>query len=608
MTSVSFEELVMRTVASSDLSASQGDAEYPAIQKFILSFRLRNDLALQMLRLCERYPSFLRTIGSSAPQSPLNQSFEEIYNIHTLVIPDKIFFHHMDIFPIAVPYSKIESHTTQKTLVGLPGFDSFSVLDDGRFLVSGAIRGEEPVGNSIFTPVLFCIDNQQANLVHCSEQARQCLQEREITNLYGFFQCGNTIYFGTWGRRSDARLMRAELNGLLLDNVVDVTPPEITENGYDDLFVRKLRKGWFQVGIKPGPTTPKGALYFVEAATGQVLILPLEHAGIEDGLELDELGGRSHYSYTHQFYEICPDHFASITSGRLGSILRIIGPSGRVCAKYFINQPCDHTPFTEYPWAHTLKHPSSSYLYVPDNDEVIHRFHYDPDQSILFVLKFRLPVSGEISALTATSDGFCVALTCNHRNLVLKVTEDLLCFQVYENVVEDTPFSILHVQGNTIRAATGSRYYPTGLNYARYCHYAYPRSETGSEVVTITTDSLEKERGVAQQQAQAQMRKFLVAMLLDDPANYEIMLHLAQQALQMGEPAGCIFYCKQALAAEKTTLIPYKIMGHALAAQGRYEEALIAINAYHAEMPEDRDLARLRNDCLAHVGASRRKE
>ena len=594
MASVSFEDVLINNNESGD---PQEEKRF-RVKQFISSFHLRETLQEQLLQPTKQYAEHLKCVGYFYHQYPLNKSFESEYNIKVLSVPDKITFLVKGPYgyPILIPFFICPEYENRNTSIAIPGADSFALLDDGSFLVSAALQHDKQEG-IISSPVLFRIKDHQAFPIQLAPQALEIFNQLGVLNLYGFFQQGNQVYFGTWGRESNARLMRGELNDLLLEKIVDVTPQDILDKGYDDLFVRGMGKDFFQIGTKLGASTQDAAVYFVEAKSGQVYTMPLNLGETELNLNYSWPGGAVRHTYTHQFYEMAANRFATITSGRLGSVLRIIDPEGNIYAKYFINLPNDHLPFAEYPWNHVLKHPTSSFLYIPDNDEVFHRFHYDPTNNTLVVLKFRLPVSGEITALTATPYGFCVALTCNHRNIILKVTEDLNCLQVYESPVEDTPFSILHVQENIVHAVSGSRFYPYG-NFSRYPHYLFPRDIKESKVISVVTDSVNADLLLVNNLSQMQMMKFLYAFIEEFPCHYQALLELASLEFEAKNYQQSLSLCYRAIAEDNKSIQPHKIVAKALAATQQFDKALNAIAVYLEQTSNDQEIIQLQEYCL----------
>lgn len=594
MPSISFEKLIQSISPEEYLVPEKREQQQHTIRQFLQSFRLRDNLLEQLLQPINEYACHLETTHSFFYQYPLNQDFETEYQIHTLSLPDKITFLVKGPCgdPILIPFhQQCMENNVKKTVLGLHGADSFTRLEDGSYIASGKIED-----NDLNQSPVFHITNHQSIPVTLTQQAKEYLKKLKITNLYGFFLNGNRIIFGTWGQQSNARLMEGQFQNNTLDQLVDITPDPIREKGYDDLFVRHIKNKWFQIGTKLGITTTDPAVYFVNVESNEFFTIVLNLQPTELALNYKYPKEYIRHSYTHQFYDMGGNRFATITSGRLGSVLRIIDQDGNIYAKYFINLPNDFTPFAEYAWLHVLKHPNSAFLYIPDNDEIIHRFHYNKKTNTLFVLKFRLPISGEITAITATSYGFCAALSCNNRNIILKVTEELSCFKVYESEISDTPFSILHVHEETITAVTGGRFYPF-YNLSRYCHYIKTRATKLSEIVSITTTMIENDRLLARNETRDRQITFLDAFLNIYPNNYETIISLAALELERHNYHRCISFCMRAIKLEKNALLPYRLLSKSRAALHQYADALQAIARYLRDAPEDQEMLDLQIHC-----------
>lgn len=604
MSSTSFEKLIQAISPEAYLNPQERDLQLQALRHFLHPFQLRDNLTKQLLQPINEYACHLKMVSAFFPQYPLNEQFETDYSVHTLSLPDKITFivkgPHGD--PILIPCHQSLENDIKRTTIDFPGADSFTRLEDGSFLASGQIKDY-----SSNESIVFHVKNNQANPVVLSSQAREYLKKLQVTNLYGFFQYNDHIFFGTWGQQANARILKGQFQNLEIDRLEDVTPEPILAKGYDDLFIRSIGNNWFQIGIKLGVATTDAAVYLVNAESNQVYVIPLNLGEIELGLNYKSPKEYIRHTYNHQFYEMSENRYATITSGRLGSILRIIDAKGNVYAKYFINLPNDLIPIADYAWLHLFKHPTSPFLYIPDNNEVIHRFSYDASKNTLYVLKFRLPISGEITALTATPYGFCIAITCNHRNIVLKVTEELTCFNIYEKETDDTPFTILHVNENSITALTGGRFHPY-YNFSRYCHYLHPQLTERSEIISIHTKSIEADRSLAESAARHRQKTFLEVFLQSYPKDYQTLVKIAMLEFEAKNYQQCCSLCIQAIEVEKTILLPYRLLAKSYAALHRYEEALKAIVTYLQDAHEDKEIIKLQQYCCKALGQEKQTE
>lgn len=599
MPSLSYEKLLQDVLNNASLSARSDKKQ--VIDSFLKPFSLPESLHAQILVDFDTwiYP-YLKGVGTIFPEYPLNGELARRYNIHVFSLPDKLQAnarwrnYMVSIYGLNV--YRYPQYTYEKISFELAGADSFSRLDEHRYILSG-----QTIQNTNEASRIFQLHGQKATEVESAADAKTFLQSKQITNLYGFSCINGTLYFGTWGRPSAARLMRGEIHDNVLCNLCDLTPPEIATQGYDDLFVKDETNGWLKIGGKLGRNTTNPAVYYFHVVSGQLTTIPI---GLEDVKHLVHDTELIHnHLYFHQFYQIEHGYHALILSGRVGSLLHIVNDTGSVVAKYYLELPNDNIPFSEYAWSHVLKHPLMPYIYVPDNNGVIHRFHYDAKENVLYVLKFKLPLYGEISALTATSFGLYIAVTCNHVNFVLKLTHDLTCFIIYESNTDNTPITSLfdHADDEVI-ALTGSRFFPYYM-LSRYCHYLDTRKElTQSEIIRIKTNDLQDDLSLKNSQERERRKRIIASLIIINP-QYRCFLDLAAMELQDGNYYQAIDLSKQAIAREATALYPYKILGLAFIHTGQFQEASNAFEFFLRQEPHDIECQEAFNYCKAMLEA-----
>lgn len=447
-------------------------------------------------------------------------------------------------------------HEYRKIKVGLAGIDSFSYLDDPEYLLSG-----QATQTTNKLPQIFCFRDWQIEEIRLSDTAEDFLRLLQVTNLYGFTRINEKIYFGTWGKPSNARLVCGEIKDNTLNNLHDITPLKIVEQGYDDLFVQGQEDGWLKIGGKLGVNTSDPAVYYFHVALGQLTKLPIVVTGEDEKYLLDKTPSIGNHLYFHQFYKIDTGYHAVVISGRLGSLFQIIQDNGTVMAKYYLTLPNDNLPFAEYPWNHLLKHPASPYVYFPDNNGVIHRFSYEVNNNILYVLKFKLPIHGEISALTTTSFGLYVAVTCNHINYVLKFTHDFRCFIIYESYNDEIPITSLVAHGDSlVIALTGSRFFPYYL-FSRYCHYLDKREKYSEcEIIFIKTNDLSHDLSLGNSQERERQKHMIDSKIKVNP-QYKLFLHLAAMEFEDGNTTKLLNGPNRLLKVRPLPSIPIKFWG-----------------------------------------------
>jgi hypothetical protein len=600
MPSLSYEKHLQEVLNNASLTA-RSDKER-VIDSFLKPFSLPKCLHEQILVNFDTwiYP-YLKGVGSIFPECPLNGELARRYNIHVVSLPDKLQAnarwgnYTVPIYGLNV--YRYPQYAYEKIRFELAGADSFSRLNEHGYILSG-----QTIQNTHEAPRIFQLHGQKATEVEIAADAKAFLQSKHITNLYGFSCINETIYFGTWGRPSTARLLRGEIHDNVLCSLCDLTPPEIATQGYDDLFVQDETNGWLKIGGKLGGNTTSPAVYYFHIDSGQLTTIPIDLEDVKHLVHDAEL--IHNHLYFHQFYQIEHRYHALILSGRVGSLLHIINDHGSVVAKYYLELPNDNTPFSEYAWSHILKHPLSPYIYVPDNNGVVHRFRYDAKENVLYVLKFKLPLYGEISALTATSFGLYIAITCNHVNFVLKLTHDLTCFIVYESNADHTPItSLIEHADDEVIALTGSRFFPYYM-LSRYCHYLDPRQElTQSEIIRIKTNDLRDDLSLRDSQEREKRKRIIASLIIINP-QYRFFLDLAAMEIQDGNYYQAIDLAKQAIAREITALYPYKILGLACIHTGQFQEASNAFEFFLKQEPRDAECKEAFNYCQAMIAAN----
>jgi hypothetical protein len=574
------------------------------IDSFLQPFALPNSLHEKILADFDtwHYP-YVCNVGSIFPEHPANGRLTDHYTIRTFSIPDRLHsfasrMGHVIIWN-GVRVYRYPQYDYRKLKVGLAGIDSFSCLDTREYLLSGqAMQMMDAL------PQIFCLRDQTIEEVRLSETAKDFLRSLQVTNLYGFACINEKIYFGTWGKPSNARLMCGEIQDSILYNLRDITPSEIVAQGYDDLFVRAQGDGWLQIGGKLGVNTLDPAVYYFHVILRQLTKLPIVVTSEDEQCLLDKMSQLGHHLYFHQVYKIDTGYHAVVLAGHLGALFHIMQDNGIVMAQYYLALPNDNCPFAEYPWNHLLKHPASPNVYVPDNNGVIHRFSYEAKNNILYVLKFKLPIHGEISALTATAFGLYVAVTCNHANYVLKLTHDFTCFIIYESKDDDTPITALFEHSdNLVIALTGSRFFPYYL-FARYCHHLDKREKSSeSEIILIKTNNLSQDLYLGNAQERARQKHLIAAKISVNP-QYQFFLHLAAMELEDGNYSQAIAWAQQAIEGEATALYPYKILGLAFMHTGKFQEARDTLQFFLDQEPHDTECKEAFTYCTARIEAN----
>jgi len=595
MAYLSYETFLKELLENSLPEASPGQEE--AVTAFLAPFALNDRLKLRFLADYKdwHYP-YLRNVGYTFPEKNVNYELGRQYNIQVFSVPDKL--HALlswkgHVVPVHwLPVYCYPEVRCRKMELHLAGADSCSIVEAG-ILLSGQVfqRPDEQ-------PQIYWVRGGATEKLEFSGETCAFLQGLQVANIYGFAQQGAKIFFGTWGRPSNARLMQGEIRGNTLCNLVDITPVAIRAQGYDDLFVKDGGDGWLKIGGKLGKETIKPAIYYLHSVTRDLKTIPLDITGTPEKSLLDHNPALHNHLYFHQHYPLENNLHGVLIAGRLGALLHIVAEDGSVRAKYHLGLPNDSAPIAEYPWLHTFKHASSKYMYIADNDGIIHRFHYDVQKETLYVLKFKVPFGGEVSAIAATSFGFYLALRSNRCNLVLKVTHDLQCFLVYEAHAAEAPItSLCELPDNEVLGLTGSRFFPYYL-FSPACHYINGKTDHSScKMLFIKANSHEDDNRLAEADEPKRLKRLIEEKIRRWP-QYEFFLYLAAMEFKEGNWGQAIEYAKEGIKRETTALYPYKILGLACMHEELFEEAAEALRYFLAQMPADDECKDALNFCL----------
>lgn len=573
------------------------------IVSFIESFRLGKRVTEHITSSIAFYAFHLRNRGTFYVESLLNELFAKRYGNKTLSIPDTLNYFQPPNgglqcgAPVRVVVSS--RYAYEKFKIPVPGIDSFKVLSPGKYLVSGSIVLEDRERKH--KPIVAIVEHNSYQPINFSIQAETLFKKHQVTNLYGFSLYDNTILFGTWGKRGEAMLMQAAIRDNKLDQVEEITPSEIKSKGYDDLFVKDANFSTITIGHKLGPNTRNPQLYQYDQDTNKLVTRILRIGKDEALLTRKEM---PFHLYCHQHYHLPDGHMIFIYSGKMGSLVQVIDQDDKVKAKYFIDLPADEHPFQEYGWHHRLFDSNDCFLYLPDKDGVIHRIHYDRDSGKLHVVRFRLPIEGEITAISAFNQGCYMALYSNRRNYIIKMS-DFDLFPIYESSEEESPvITLIQDDGQLIAIKSWGRFFPNYL-YSRCVNFFHSGIRNSSELIFIKTQSLSQDLAESKRHAWLKQKSAYLDYLARYPNHYQTLLMLANIEFNDGNNDEAISLAKKAMKAEDKALIPLKLMGLAYMRKNNWTDAILSLEKYLLEAPEDREARTLLEQCIANNNATK---